>query len=124
MNISSYPILYIHINIYIYIYIYNITYIYIYIHIYIQTYIYIYIYIYIERERERERERETHTDTGTYILYHVYIQEVQTDITTLAEATLNIHSNTRLEFNYLLTLLSFVSRGWLWLHQSCLSHQS
>ena len=61
MNISSYPILYIHINIYIYIYIYiyNITYIYIHTYIHTNIYIYIHIYIYIERERERERERET-----------------------------------------------------------------
>ena len=31
--------------------------------------------------------REAHTDTGTYILYHIHIEEVHTDITTLTEAT-------------------------------------
>ena len=51
---------------------------------YIPTYttsqidIYIYIYIYI---------REANTDTRTYILYHIHIEEVHTDITTLTEAT-------------------------------------
>ena len=63
--------------------------------------IYIYIYIYIKEIRE------AHTDTATYILCHIYYTVYSTHRHyNINRSYINIHKNTRLEFNYLFTVLS------------------
>ena len=69
--------------------------------IYLHTLHHRYIYIYIT---------EAHTDTGTYILYHIHTEEVTHRHYNFNRSYINIHSHTRFEFNYLLTVLSKLAK--------------
>ena len=92
--------------------------------IHIHIYIYIYIYIYLHMQHHRYiYYRSSYRYCNIYTVSYTYWRSTHRHYN-VNRSYINIRRNTRLEFNYLFPALSFDSRGWLWLQQSCLSHQS